>query len=84
MQAKRGLGRDGFRCGDGGDDGDEAPALSAILKLYDAVDLGVEGVVGAASDIEAGLVRCAALANQDRPAGDCFAAEALDAEPLGV
>jgi hypothetical protein len=68
----------------GGDDVDEAALLALVLELHDAGDLGVEGVVGAAADVEAGLVRCAALADEDAAAGDGFAVAALDAEPLGV
>ena len=75
-----GLGGDGF----GGDDVDEAALLALVLELYDAGDLGVEGVVGAAADIEAGFVRCAALADEDAAAGDGLAVATLDAEPLGV
>ena len=76
-----GLGGDGFgRC----DDVDEAALLAFVLILHDAGDLGVEGVVGAAADVEAGLVGCAALANEDGAACDGFAVAALDAESLGV
>ena len=80
VEGGRGLGGDGF----GGDDVDEAALLALVLVLYDAGDLGVEGVVGAAADVEAGLVGCAALADEDGTAGDGFAVAALDAESLGV
>lgn len=80
MERRFGLGGDGF----GGDDVDEAALLALVLVLYDAGNLGVEGVVGAAAYVEAGFVRCAALTDEDRAAGDGFAVAALDAEPLGV
>jgi hypothetical protein len=51
--------------GDGGDfggvDGDEAAVLSAVLEADDAGDLGEEGVVLAAAEVEAGLQLGAAL-----------------------
>jgi hypothetical protein len=75
-----GLGGDGF----GGDDVYEAALLALVLELYYAGDLGVEGVVGAAAYVEASLVRCSALTDEDGAAGDGFAVAALDAEPLGV
>ena len=68
----------------GDDDGDEASALSAVLELDDAGDLGEEGVILASADIEAGLKRGSALADEDGASGDGFAAEALDAEPLRI
>ena len=80
MERRFGLSGDGF----GGDDVDEAALLALVLVLHDAGDLGVEGVVGAAAYVEAGLVGCAALADEDAAAGDGFAVAALDAEPLGV
>ena len=79
-----GLGGDGFGCRDGRNDVDESALLALVLELYDAGDLGIEGVVGTAADVEAGLMGCAALADEDAAAGDGFAVAALDAEPLGV
>ena len=70
--------------GNGRDDVDEAATLALVLELYDAGNLGVEGVVGTTADVEAGLVGCAALADEDAAAGDGFAVAAFDAEPLGV
>ena len=74
----------GLGGGFGGDDVDEAALLALVLILHDAGDLGVESIVGAAAYVEAGLVRCAALADEDAAAGDGFAVAALDAESLGV
>jgi hypothetical protein len=74
------LGGGGF----GDDDVDETALLALVLELHDAGNLGVEGIVGAAADVEAGLMGCAALADEDGAAGDGFAVAALDAEPLGV
>ena len=68
----------------GRDDVDEAALLAFVLELHHAGDLGVEGVIGAAADIEAGLVRCAALADEDAATGDGFAVAALDAEALCI
>ena len=67
-----------------GVDRDEAALLTAVLKADHAVDLGEQGVVLAAADVEAGLQRGSALANQDGAAGDGLAAEALDAEALRI
>ena len=50
--------------------------------MYSTV--GEEGIVRAATDVLAGLERCAALANEDGAAGDELAAETLDAEPLCI
>ena len=63
VAAEAWLGGDG--CGLGCDDVDEAALLALVLELHDAGDLGIEGVVGTATDVEAGLVRCAALADED-------------------
>ena len=79
-----GLGGDGFGCRDGRDDVDEAALLALVLELYNAGDFGVEGVVGTATDVEAGLVRCAALTDEDGAAGDGFSIAALNAKSLGV
>ena len=75
----------GLGCGGNGcDDVDEAATLALVLELHNAGDLGVEGVVRAAADVEAGLVGCAALADEDAAAGDGFAVATLDAESLSV
>lgn len=58
--------------------------LAAILESNHAGDLGEEGVVFAAANIQAGLQWCAALANDDAAAEDCLAAKYLYAEPLRV
>jgi hypothetical protein len=68
----------------GGIDVDEAALLSAIAEANYAGDLSEQGVVFAATDVFAGLERCATLANDDAAAEDCLAAEYLDAEPLCV
>jgi len=68
----------------GRDDVDEAALLAFVLKLNDAGDLGVESVVRAAADVEAGLVRCATLADENAAARDGFSVAALDAEALCV
>ena len=70
-------GRDGL-------DRDEAAVLATVLEPYDAVDLGEKGVVLATADVEAGLERGSALANQNGATGDRLAAEALHAEALRV
>jgi hypothetical protein len=68
----------------GRDDGDEAALLALVLELDDACDLGEKGVVGAAADVEAGLMGGSALADEDAAAGYGFAVAALDAKSLGI
>src|SRR5689334_4523812 len=71
----------------GGGDGvdrDETPVLTAVLEADHAVDLGEQGIVLAAADVQAGLERGSALANQNGAAGDRLAGEALHAEALRV
>ena len=68
----------------GSDDRDKTAALATVLELYDAVNLRIERVVGAATYIEAGLMGCATLTNDDGAAGDYFSGEALYAKPLSV
>lgn len=68
----------------GGLDGDELSHPAAVAKHHGSGNAGVEGIVGATADIFAGLERCAALADQNRTAGNDLAREALNAEPLGV
>lgn len=65
-------------------DGDKTADLATVLKADYAVDLGEEGIVLAAANVQAGLERCATLTNEDRAASNGFAAEALDAEPLCI
>ena len=79
---KGGLARDGGELG--WFDVDEAAMLALVLELDDTADLGEEGVVFAATDVEAGLELGAALTDDDAAAEDGLAAEDLDAEPLGV
>ena len=72
-------------CGDcDGIDGDETADLAAILEADYAIDLSKEGIVLAAAYVCAGLERGSALTDEDGAAGDGFAAEALDAEPLCI
>ena len=61
---------------------DVAAVLAFVLEEDDAVNLGEERVVLPAANIEAGLVTCAPLADQNRSGADQFAAETLYAEPL--
>ena len=68
----------------GSDDRDKTAALATVLKFNDAIDLRIERVVGAATDIEAGLVGCATLTNDDGAAGDDFSGKTLYAKPLRV
>ena len=65
-------------------DQDEAAMLATILEADDARYLREEGIVLAAADVQAGLERCAALADDDAAAQNCLAAKHLDAEPLRV
>jgi len=68
----------------GGIDVDEAAMLALVLEADDAVDLGEEGVVLAATDVGAGLERGATLTDDDASTEDRLTAENLDSEPLGV
>jgi hypothetical protein len=61
---------------------DEAAVLATILEANDAVHLGEEGVILAATDVGAGLERCATLTNDNAAAEDSLAAEYLDSEPF--
>src|SRR6185437_904880 len=65
-------------------DRDETADLATVLKADHAINLGEEGVVLAAAYVYAGLERCPALTDENGAAGDGFAAEALDAEPLCI
>ena len=65
-------------------DVDEAAMLALILKAHDAVDLGEQSVVLAATDVGSGLERCAALPHDDAATKNRLTAEDLDSEPLRV
>ena len=67
----------------GRDDVDDA-ATPAAAELDRAGDEGEQGVVTAATDVQAGVEVGAALADDDLAGVDDLAAEALDAEPLRV
>ncbi len=65
----------------GFDDGDFSVSL---VELYGTVLEGEQRVVATHADVLAGVVACAALANDDVASDDFFATELLDAEALGV
>ena len=65
-------------------DVDEATLLAFVLEADDAVDLGEEGVIFAATDVGAGFERGSTLTDDDAAAEDRLTAEYLDSEPLGV
>src|SRR5207253_5570092 len=58
----------------------ETAAGTFVRKVHDACHLGVEGVVAADADVDAGVELRAALANENRAAGDELPGEALHAE----
>src|SRR5258708_8735276 len=58
------------------------PHRSLIEALDASRDLGEERVVFAASDVQAGLHPCAALADDDRAASHQLPAESLKTNPL--
>ena len=58
---------------------DEAALLATVLEANYTGDLGEESIVLAATDVQAGLERCAALTDDDAATKDCLAAEYLDA-----
>src|SRR4030095_5421304 len=61
------------------------PAVSAVIGELDlARDLREEGVVLAATDVQARPEPAAALANEDRPARHQIAVMALHAKPLRI
>ena len=70
--------------GGGGLHADKAARASAVDELHAAIDLGEEGVVAAAADIEPGLNLCAALADDDGAARDGLTGKEFDAEALRV
>ena len=55
----------------GGNNADVAAVLAAFVEFHHAVDESVERVVLAHADVLAGVVGCAALADDD-VAGDAF------------
>ena len=65
-------------------DADVFAHAAAVFEFYDAGDFGEECIVLAPADIFAGLDACAALAHDDRTAGNQLAAESLYTEPLRV
>lgn len=65
-------------------DDNKAAVLATILETNNARNLREKGIVLAATDVQAGLQRCAPLANDDAAAEDCLAAKYLNAEPLRV
>src|SRR5215212_6109408 len=68
--------------GGGRGNADEASALTLVVELHDAVDLGEERVVAADADVHAGLELRAALADENRSTGHELTGEALDAQHL--
>jgi hypothetical protein len=59
-------------------------AVSAIHKLHPASDLGEERIVGANPYVDARLDAGAALTNDNRSAGNKFAAKGLYAQALCI
>jgi hypothetical protein len=57
---------------------------SLVHELDAAGDLGKEGVIFSAPDVEAGLYPRAALADDNRPAGDHLSTECLESKPLRI
>jgi hypothetical protein len=53
-------------------DGDEAAHSAPIDELDAAGNFREQRVIAAAADVQAGLERCAALANNDRSTADCL------------
>jgi hypothetical protein len=67
-----------------GFDADELASPAAIAEFDDARDHGEQRVVLTQTDVDAGLDAGAALANDNRPAGNHLAAEGLHAQALRV
>src|SRR3954467_364346 len=65
-------------------DADDPAARAVIFELHASVGLREDRVVLAQSRVQAGLKTAAALADDDRAAGDDVAVVRLDAEPLRV
>jgi hypothetical protein len=72
----------GFGGLDDGMDADEATARAVILELDHALDLREQRVVLAEADVQARAELAAALADENRAAGDEVAVELLAAKPL--
>ena len=67
-----------------GNNGDTPAVLAVVLEPYLAIDLGVQGVVFAQANVEAGFESPALLAYEDRPAGDDVSVVAFDTKPLRI
>src|SRR5215470_14886657 len=78
-RARKPLARDGD-----GQDAHAEPARAVVLETDDAVHEREQGVVLGETHVLARLPLRAVLAEDDRPAANLLAAEALDPEPLGV
>lgn len=65
-------------------DQDEPSHAAFVDKLDDAGDLGEQGVVFAAPDIDAGLDARASLPHDDGTAGHKLSSEGFDSQPLRV
>jgi len=65
-------------------DGGKAPAVAVVGEFDPACDLGEERIVGADAYIDAGLDARAALAHDDRAAGNQLATKGLYSQPLCV
>src|ERR1700675_742353 len=63
---------------------DKAPVAALILELHYASYQRVQRVVLALSNVDAGLMLGATLANEDGSGVDKFSAKALHAQPLAV
>src|SRR5687767_586452 len=66
------------------DDGDLAAVLAVVFEADFAFNLGVERVVLAEPDIEAGIEAPPFLTDQDRAAGDNVAVVSFYPEPLRI
>ena len=65
-------------------DKNEASVLTTILEADDAGDLREQRVIFAATNVQAGLERCATLTNNDAATENCLTAKYLDAKPLRI
>jgi hypothetical protein len=65
-------------------DADELSHPAAITKFYVPRDACKQSVVFAQSDVLTWFVSSTALADEDRTAGDKFAAKRFDTEPLRI
>jgi hypothetical protein len=62
----------------------ELAHLSLVQELDASRDLGEEGIVFPAADVQPGLHARAALPHDDRSAGDQLSTECLESKPLRV